>query len=161
VHQNKAVLKYTNYLKHKIYRYIMPKACDFLNGWWRNSPSLIVHHDSHFVYRFVWFKCIFDAFLNASNIILKDIGLWVRIGSLKLWLALLTYLYCITTFSQVCFWSLRLWTGGSLSWTIFRSMEITGTATTNITVCRMSFLLLILSTFFDDNKVEPCADAKN
>jgi len=29
-------------------------------------------------------------------------------------------------------------------------MEITGTAALNITVCRMSSLLLILSTFFDD-----------
>jgi len=30
-------------------------------------------------------------------------------------------------------------------------MEITDTASTNIAVCRMSSLLLILSTFFDDN----------
>jgi len=59
---NTAVFKYTNPLKHKIYRYIMPGACDFFNGWWRDSSSLIVHHDSHFVYRFVWFKCIFKCF---------------------------------------------------------------------------------------------------
>jgi len=30
-------------------------------------------------------------------------------------------------------------------------MGITGITTTNITVCQMSSLLLILSTFFDDN----------
>jgi len=44
-----------------------------------------------------------------------------------------------------------LWTDGSHSWTNFRSMEITDTAFTNIAVCQMSSLLLILSTFFDDN----------
>jgi len=33
----------------------------------------------------------------------------------------------------------------------FRSQGITDAASTNITVCRMSSLLLILSTFFDDN----------
>jgi len=38
---------YTNSLKHKVYIYIMPEACDFFNGWWRDSTSLIVHH---FVY---------------------------------------------------------------------------------------------------------------
>jgi len=33
----------------------------------------------------------------------------------------------------------------------FRSMWIAGTAATNITVCRMPSILLILSAFFDDN----------
>jgi len=36
----------------------MPEACDFFNGWWRDSFSLIVYHDSHFVYWFGWFKYI-------------------------------------------------------------------------------------------------------
>jgi len=58
VHQSTAVLKCTNSLKHKIYRYIMPETCDFFNGLWRDSSSLIIHHDSHFVYCFGWFKCI-------------------------------------------------------------------------------------------------------
>jgi len=53
---NTAVLKYTNSPKHKIYRFIMPEACDFFNGWWKDSSSLIVHHDSHFIYCFGWFK---------------------------------------------------------------------------------------------------------
>jgi len=40
VHQNTAVFKYTNSFKHKTYIYIMPEACDFFNGWWRDSSSL-------------------------------------------------------------------------------------------------------------------------
>jgi len=36
----------------------MPEVRDFLNGWWRDSSFLIVHHDSHFVYWFDWFKYI-------------------------------------------------------------------------------------------------------
>jgi len=32
------------------YIYIMPEACDFFDVWWRVSSSLVVHHDSHFVY---------------------------------------------------------------------------------------------------------------
>jgi len=59
--------------------------------------------------------------------------------------------HSITTFSDVCYWSIRLWTDGSYSWTNFRCMEITDTAFTHIAVCWMSSLLLILSTFFNDN----------
>jgi len=51
------------------------------------------NRESHFVYRFGWFKCVFNAFLNAFNVvfftftcflivILKDIALWLRKGSL-------------------------------------------------------------------------------
>jgi len=62
MHQKTAVPKYTKSLKHKIYGYMpyrfMPEACDFFNGWWRDSSSQIVHHDSHFIYCFGWFKCV-------------------------------------------------------------------------------------------------------
>jgi len=37
---------------------ILWRGMHFFNGWWSDSSSLIVHHDSHFVYWFVWFKCI-------------------------------------------------------------------------------------------------------
>jgi len=96
------------------------------------------------------FECIqcFFSFHLLSN--------WITWGYRSLvmqefTLARLTHLYWITTFSDVWYWSLRLWTDGSYSWTNFRSMGITDTASTNITVSRMSSLLLILSTFFDDN----------
>lgn len=46
-------------------------------------------------------------------------------------------------------WSLCLWMDASYRLIISRSMGIKGTAATVITVCRMSFLWLVLFTFFD------------
>lgn len=134
----------------------MPQACDFFNGWWRDSSSLIVYHDSHFVYWFGWFKYISMHVWMLDFHLLSNCIIW-GYWSLVMHEFTLALVGSINTFILHHYFLRRmllvatLWTDGSYSWTNFRSMEITDTASTNIAVCRMSSLLLIFSTFFDDN----------
>jgi len=134
----------------------LPEACDFFNGWWRDSSSLIVYHDSYFVYWFGWFKYIlmhvwmldFHLLSNCINwgywsLVMHEFTL-ALVGSIN---TFILYHYFLRRMILVA----TLWTDGSYSWANFKSMGITDTASKNIAVCRMSSLLLIFSTFFDDN----------
>jgi len=94
---------------------------------------------------FECFQCSFFDFHFLSNCIIW--GYW----SLVMHELTLALVGSINTFILQHYFLRRMLLVATHSWTNFRSIEITDTASTNIAICRISSLLLILSTFFDDN----------